>query len=204
MKKKELKKLIKAVDSTDPKAIMSNLMGNDKVDHKDIGAITKLMEELGITVNDFKVMTAVRKELTKKVLKGITSWSDVLVLIGTLEDKHDLTTDQFVVTIRRAMKRAELIVPRKPTLGAVKQAIVEYVVETDSPTPDGLKKHLLQVHTFDKDKKVNAEKAQHAVSMNFSFAMAIIQGHEVEAGTPADETPEGEPVDTAVEKPKKK
>jgi len=177
VKKKTLKKLIKGIDSKDPKVIVATLMGNDDVSHTDMGAINTIMQDMGLVSNPAKVMGAIRKELSKKMLKGLKSWEDVKTMVTVLSEKHDLEDSKILSTIRKAVGREDgLTMPRRPTLGETKQAIVDYVTSDKAPTPAGLKTYLVDNITFDADKDTNLEKAGKVVSMNFSFAMAIVNG----------------------------
>ncbi len=174
MKKKELKKLVVATKSEDPKVIVGKLMANKDVSMADMSNITKIMESLGLVTNDFKVMATIRKEeLTVAILKAVKTWEHMQELVQNLQDDYDLDEAKILSTIRNAMKREKIAVPRKPSLGLIKQAIVDYMGGTDAPTPADLKAFLLDNVEFAKDKKENETKAQHAVSMNFAFAVGV-------------------------------
>ena len=169
MKTKDLEKLITKIESTDPKEITAKLLSHDDVDYRDMKKINKILESKGLVRNKFKIMTAIRKTLKKDgSLEDINSWEDLEALVTDIIDDYKLPKEKAIRVVRNAMKRDGLDVPRRPSLGPVKMAIVAYFTESDAPTAKGCLAHLLEE---DFSKTV----AQKAVSLNFAFAAAIFK-----------------------------
>lgn len=112
-------------------------------------------------------IVALRKDIAKKVKKSFDSNEDFQVVLDVLDENHEgVKTARIEKEIRAYCKENEFDIPAKRKLGAIKSSIIDYFMENESTSLQGLADYL---QTQDMDE----EKALHTARMNYTFAEAL-------------------------------